>query len=408
MITKSSLNNIKLEILKQNRLIIDEEELVEEITKINKMNEQDNMEKNLKIQSAHDKVDKDLKQNLYLYGTKNVDYNEKAFEGGDKGKDLEDGYGGKGVFSNPPKKRKSRSKSKKKEKKEKNNLNTGFIIDDLYEKNDEDKEDSKSENEKETNIKKSLNYINKRKAKKRIKPKTKTQNNDEDDEYKPKNVRYYHVKEYDPEKANQINKFNYNMYKDSDFGFNESEGSEEKKNRDIYRINSDIDSLRDSKDKFEEKKSKKNSKEGSIKGENDKNINNLNTNMHDNDDEDSDKVENVDYFSKYKSVIKNENRKGGKKVNVQHGNYTIVDKLRKVNFVKEKIHFINLPDFFEQINKKDPHLLKFFLHLFLRRDVYISPFTVSSTINPRWRRILCLYMYILLQYLFFTFEMTIG
>ena len=288
-------------------------------------------------------------------------------------------------------------------------MNTGFIIDDLYEINDEDKEDSKSENEKETNIKKSINYINKRKSKKRIKPKTKTQNNDEDEDYdKPKKMRYYHVKEYNPEKANQIDKFNYNMYRDSDFGFNESEGSEEKKRQNNFRINSDIDSLRESKDNLDQKKSKKNSKEGSIKGENDKNINNLNTNMHDNDDEDSDKVENVDYFSKYKSVIKNENRKGGKKVTVQHGNYTIVDKYRKVNFVKEKIHFINLPDFFEQINKKDPHLLKFFLYLFLRRDVYISPFTVSSTINPRWRRILCLFMYILLQYLFLTFEMTLG
>jgi len=46
---------------------------VEEITKVNKMNEQDNMEKNLKIQTEHDKVDKDLKENLYLYGTKNID-----------------------------------------------------------------------------------------------------------------------------------------------------------------------------------------------------------------------------------------------------------------------------------------------------------------------------------------------
>ena len=404
MITKSSLNNIKLEILKQNRLIIDEEELVEEITKVNKMNEQDNMEKNLKIQTEHDKVDKDLKENLYLYGTKNIDYNDKAFEGGNKGKDLEQGYGGKGVFSNPPKKRKAKSK-----KKDKHDLNTGFIIDDLYDiEEDNDKEDNKSENEKETNIKKSMNYINKRKAKKKkFKPQTKTQDNEEDEDNKIKNMRYYHVKEYNPEKANEIDKFNYNMYKDSDFGFNESEGSEENKQQNNLRINSDIDSLRGSKDQLEEQKSNKSKKEQETKGENDENKNNVNTNMHDND-EDSDGVENVDYFSKYKSVIKNENRKGGKKVNVQHGNYTIVDKYRKVTFVKEKMHYINLPDFFEQINKKDPKLIVFFWHLFLRRVVYISPFTVSSTINPRWRRILCLYMYILLQFLFLTFEMTLA
>ena len=401
MITKSSLNNIKLEILKQNRLIIDEVELIEEITKLNKMFDQENMEKNLKIQTEQDIVDKDLKQNLYLYGTKNIDFNEVAFEGGDKGKDLEAGYEGKGVFSNPPKKQKSKSK-----KKDKNNLNTGFVIDDLYEINDEDdKEDKKSELEKETNIKKSINYINKRKAKKKFKPKTKTEDNDEE-ENKNKNLRYYHVKEYNPEKANEVDKFNYNMYKDSDFGFNESEDSEENKRNNNLRINSDINTLKDSTDQLDQRNSKQDKKEEEKKADNDKN-NNINNNMHDND-EDSDGVENVDYFSKYKTVIKNENRKGGQKVLVQNGNYTIVDKYRKVTFVKEKVHYINLPDFFEQINKKNPNLLLFFFYLFLRRDVYISPFLVSSTINPRWRRILSLYMYILLQYLFLTFEMTIG
>ena len=398
MITKSSLNNIKLEILKQNRLIIDEVELVEEITKVNKMNEQDNMEKNLNIYQEHDKVDKDLKQNLYLYGTKNIDYNETAFEGGDKGKNLED-YAGKGVFSNPPKKQKSKSK-----KKDKHVVNNGFIIDDLYEINDlDDKEDEKSDKEKETNIKKSIDYINKRKAKRKIKPKPKTEDNDSENEKKNNNLRYYNVKEYNPEKANQIDKYNYNLYKDSDFGFNESEGTEEKKQNNNIRLNSDINSLKDSTDELKSKDGLKNKKEDEKKGEHD---NNINSNMHDNDD--SDGVDNVDYFSKYKSVIKNENRKGGKKVIVQNGNYTIVDKYRKVTFVKEKIHYINLPDFFEQINKKDPNLFFFFLNLFLRRDIYISPFMVSSTINPRWKRILSLYMYILLQFLFLTFEMTLG
>ena len=400
MITKSSLNNIKLEILKQNRLILDEDELIEEITKVNKMNEQDHMERNLKINIDKDKVDKDLRKNLYLYGTKNTDYNEIAFKDGNKEQDLENNYGGKGVFSNPPKKRKSKSKSKKKDK---HIMNTGFIIDDLYDINDvEEKEDYR---EKETDIKKSINYINQRNQKRKKKPKIKpkTQDDDSENENKFKNLRYYHVKEYNPEKAqNEIDKFNYNMYKDSDFGFNESEGSEENKRNNTKRIDSDNNSLKDSTDQLRSRKSKNEEK---IKGEHDDNINN---NMHDNDDIDSDGVENVDYFSKYKSVIKNENRKGGKKVHVQNGNYTIVDKYRKVTFVKEKIHYINLPDFFEQINKKDPNLLIFFFNLFLRRDIYISPFMVSSTINPRWKRILCLYMYILLQFLVLTFTMTLG
>ena len=141
MITKNSLNNIKLEILKQNRLIYDELDLIEEITKANKMNEQENMAKNLKIELENDKYDKDLKQNLYLYGTKNIDYNDLAFEGGDKGDELDKGYAGKGVFGNPPKKQKS-----------------GFIIDDI-----DDMDNSSDSEEKETRIKKSVNILRKKK-----------------------------------------------------------------------------------------------------------------------------------------------------------------------------------------------------------------------------------------------------
>ena len=403
MLTKSSLNNIKLEILKQNRLILDENELVAEITKVNKMNEQDNMEKHLKIQTEEDNVDKDLKQNLYLYGSKNVDYNEFAFKGGQKGADLEGNYGGKGVFSNPPKKQKSKSKGKTKGKKEKSQLDNGFIIDDIFKFEElSDKEDDKSEREKETNIKKSIDYINKRNAEKKKKFKPKPKTTDEDDEEEPKNkkLRFYNVKEYNPEKDYEINRFNYNMYKDSDFGFNESEGSEENKNTNRIKISSDNNPLKASTDKLKPE----NKKEEEKKGENDENVND---NMHDEDDE-SNGVENVDYFSKYKKTIKNENKKGGKKVEIKNGNYTIVDKYRKVNFVKEKINYINIPDFYEQINKKDPNLLLFFWYLFLRRNIYISPFMVSSTINPRWKRILSLFMYIILQYFFLTFEMTFA
>ena len=45
-------------------------------------------------------------------------------------------------------------------------MNTGFIIDDLYEINDEDKEDSKSENEKETKRKQKKKEKEKEKKKK--------------------------------------------------------------------------------------------------------------------------------------------------------------------------------------------------------------------------------------------------
>ena len=85
MSTKSNLNNIKLEILKQNRLIYDESYLIEELTEANKMNDEENIAKNLNIKLETNKEDKDLKENLYLYGTKNQKYNDIAFKDGDKG-----------------------------------------------------------------------------------------------------------------------------------------------------------------------------------------------------------------------------------------------------------------------------------------------------------------------------------
>ena len=83
--TKTSLNSVGLEILKENWLIFNELDLLEEITKANKMNEQENMTKNLKVELEDNKYDKYLKQNLYLYGAKNIDYNDLKFKGGDKG-----------------------------------------------------------------------------------------------------------------------------------------------------------------------------------------------------------------------------------------------------------------------------------------------------------------------------------
>ena len=422
MITKNSLNNIKLEILKENRLIYDELDLIGEITKANKMNEQENMAKNLKVQLENDKYDKDLKQNLYLYGTKNIDYNDKAFEGGDIGDELDEGYAGKGVFGNPPKKQRN-----------------GFIIDDI---DDVSYDDDKDSQEKETRLKKSINILKKNKSREKSKPKIKQkpQNNKSENKSKEENnLRFYKVKEYNPDKTSNVNNYNYNLYKDSDFGFNESENSEENYNNRTTKNNKmkndnikfDISSEKESADRLEDievknekqgknvkekkinKKGKKKKKEKEEKNKEDKKeekkIKELSTIQYndDEDDNNSEKNKNYDYFSKYKGVIKNENKKN-KKVKIQKGNYTIVDKYRKVTFVKERYYSLDIPSFFEHIDIKNPSLIKLFWHLFLRRNVYISPFIVSSTINPRWKRILCLYIYLLLQILICTFGLSIA
>ena len=100
--------------------------------------------------------------------------------------------------------------------------------------------------------------------------------------------------------------------------------------------------------------------------------------------------------------------KNRKKVNIQKGNYTLADKYKTVTFVKERYYALDLLGFFEHIDKKNPSVIKLFWYLFLRRNIYVSPFTVSSTINPRWKRIICLYIYILFQMLILTFSMTVA
>ena len=396
--TKNSLNNIKLEILKQNRLIYDEKDLIEEITKANKMNEQENMAQNLKI-TENDKYDKDLKQNLYLYGTKDIDYNDKAFEGGDIEEEIDEGYAGGGVFANPPRK-------------------NGFIIDDI---DDLSMDDDKNSEEKETKIKKSVNIVKNKKSRQKYlknkKPKTQEVRKENENNI---NKRFYKVKDYDPDRANEVNRYNYNLYKDSDFGFNESEKSDNDNN--IYNkkdmkssssLRESIDELykdfKDNKKKDKKKNKKEDKKED--KKENKKEKENgkekENENMQYYDDDEVSQKNNYDYFSKYKNVIKNENKKE-KKVNIQRGNYTIVDKHRKVTFVKEKYHSIDVAGFFEHIDKKAPSFFSLFWNLFLKRNIYISPFMISSTVNRRWRRILFLYEYILLQILINTFGLSIA
>ena len=160
--------------------------------------------------------------------------------------------------------------------------------------------------------------------------------------------------------------------------------------------------------KTEEKKTKKKNKnsknEEEIKHEDEKK-NEINEIQY--DDDENDKNINFAFFSKYTRATQKENKKG-KKVNIQKGNFTLVDKYRKVTFIKEKDYSLDILGFFEHIDKKKPSIIKLFWHLFLRRNIYMSPFVVSSTINPRWKRIICLYIYILFQILFLTFNLSVA
>ena len=75
------------------------------------------------------------------------------------------------------------------------------------------------------------------------------------------------------------------------------------------------------------------------------------------------------------------------------------DKLAgKITIVKELDTRINVPDIFEDIEKNNLSFFRFFIWCEIRRNVYISPFTLKSAINPKWKRIFCIYVYLLLQY----------
>ena len=55
-------------------------------------------------------------------------------------------------------------------------------------------------------------------------------------------------------------------------------------------------------------------------------------------------------------------------------------------------------DNFEDIEKNNLNCFQFFIWCEIRRNVYISPFTLKSAVNPKWKRIFCIYIYLLLQY----------
>ena len=75
------------------------------------------------------------------------------------------------------------------------------------------------------------------------------------------------------------------------------------------------------------------------------------------------------------------------------------DKLAgKITVVKELDTRIDIPDIFEDIERNNLSFFRFFIWCEIRRNVYISPFTLKSAINPKWKRIFCIYVYLLLQY----------
>ena len=107
----------------------------------------------------------------------------------------------------------------------------------------------------------------------------------------------------------------------------------------------------------------------------------------------------IDFFQKFTTIS------GQRKL--KNNNFTLAEKYKKVTFVNEFDASKKIPTFYQDIDKRNPTWKQFFVYLTLRRNIYLSPFTLFSTLNPRWKRLFLLYIYILLQFFYITLFLTL-
>ena len=105
--------------------------------------------------------------------------------------------------------------------------------------------------------------------------------------------------------------------------------------------------------------------------------------------EPKDEKDQKDYLSKFNVINKNSNYISN-----------------EMTIVKNLDTRINVPDIFDDIESKKISFIDFFCWSFIKRNIYFSIFSVKSTLNPKWKRIFILYIYLILQYLFGTIYLT--
>ena len=105
--------------------------------------------------------------------------------------------------------------------------------------------------------------------------------------------------------------------------------------------------------------------------------------------EPKDEKDQKDYLSKFNVINKNSNYISN-----------------EMTIVRNLDTRINVPDIFDDIESKKISFIDFFCWSFIKRNIYFSIFSVKSTLNPKWKRIFILYIYLILQYLFGTIYLT--
>ena len=331
---KNLLENIKKEIIKENRLFsikinkeFDENIINNEFNKIDKMKNQEKMEKDLNI-----------KKNIKIYKKNEYEKFSNQFSSSENLNDeiktnnntnKNDMKQTKTTFSNPPKKQKNKAKN--------NNFNNDELI-----------------------INSSPFYNR------------------------------YRIKDYEPDLSLDVDKRYY--FKEEEFddkNNDEKENDSQKEPSNNFSEDSRIKRLRIKNEEEEKYYNRKIS---------DLNFNDFERNSNDFENSfESNNSQKNDFFSKITKIKQN------KKIYAKNGNFGLNDRFKKVLFINEKEENIHVTNLIEDLEKKNYSFCEFFALLIKYRQIYLVTFFLTSTLNPRKKKLFCLFIYLMIQMILLVF-----
>ena len=80
---------------------------------------------------------------------------------------------------------------------------------------------------------------------------------------------------------------------------------------------------------------------------------------------------------------------------------------KNVIFIKNFDTRIKVNDIFQDIEEKNISNEKFLKWCLIKRNIYLSVFSNNSSLNPKWKRLFIIYIYILFQFFFVTFYLSL-
>ena len=332
---KNLLENIKKEIIKENRLFsikidreIDENIINNEFNKIDKMKNQEKMEKDLNINKKKDiKIYKKNQYDKFSISSSDNLNNEINNNNNNNLKQT------KTTFSNPP-------------KKSKNNNNNN---------NDN--------------------------------------NNNKTSPFK------YRIKDYDPDFSLDIDKRYYFKEEEFDNKNYDEDGNyiepEKEPSNNNYSEDSRIKRLRI---RNEEEEKYYNNKMSDL------NFSEFEKKSDDYENSyESNNLEKNDFFSK-NTKIKSGIALKTKKIYAKNGNFGLNDQFKKVLFINEKEENVHVTNLIEDLEKKNYSFCEFFILLLKYRQIYFVNFYLTSTLNPRSKKLFCLFIYLIFQLILLIFS----